>query len=169
MGLTKEQPGMCSGCQQEHIRPLGSYCKYAKEAVLKCQELGLNEKEFLMYIDADPIAAETAEAIDNLKDSKAEFSPKDPTDKTTDTTLVDRATVQQLLDITRQQHSQIDDIIHHFNAFSLYNARTSPASHPWALHQSHSGGGLHNQGTAQTSPLIGPRGGPVAFLTGWWG
>lgn len=68
MGLTKDQPGMCSGCGHEHVRPWGTYCKYVKNAIEKCKELNVSEQDFRLHIDLDAMAAETAQA---LQDSKA--------------------------------------------------------------------------------------------------
>lgn len=124
--------GMCSGCGNEHIRPWGGYCKYLKRAIEKCKELNLKEDEFLLHIDFDTMNADNEQA---KQDSKAgvntgtldaeEHDVKVP--RKVDT-LVDPAMVQKLVDITLQQRTQIDDLIHQFKSLSTYKLGQSNVS-----------------------------------------
>ena len=40
----------CSGCHRSHPKPTGpQQCPYKKAAVAKCNELGAEEKDFLLF------------------------------------------------------------------------------------------------------------------------
>lgn len=71
----------------------------------------MSEDEFKLHVDLDAMATETAHA-QSTHDSKPSIGVLDASGtvkaKSGDT-LVDQATVQQLLDITHQQRTQIDD------------------------------------------------------------
>lgn len=134
--------GMCNGCGHEHVRPWGSYCKYLKRAVEKCKELHVSELDFKYHIDLDTMAADTAHA---LEDTKAVFKPVGTTDPTGDSSTIDQATVDKLLDITKQQRSQIDDLIQQFKNFSTHNMVSPPAS-----------AGAHKSGSEVNRPGLSP-------------
>lgn len=125
--------GMCNGCGNEHLRPWGNYCKYLKAAIAKCKELNVSEDDFKLHVDFDAMATDVAQAQASL-DAKPPMGSGSGTAKgKSPDTVIDQDTVLQLLDITHQQRTQIDDLIHHFKSLPGYTVGpsvTKPHSTP---------------------------------------